>query len=82
MKYVFLTKITLLLDKIEKALSTAVWKESDIDEFDIPPEYVGKPVVPNDFIKIECTAHLLKNVFKGPISFCLPRYLILFLLLE
>ena len=57
----------LFLCKIEKALATAVWKESDIEEFDIPAEYVGKPVIGNEFIKIECTAHILKNVFKGPI---------------
>ena len=40
-----------------------VWETSDIDKYNIDPDYIGNLVV-GEFSKIECTSHLLKNLFK------------------
>ena len=41
-----------------------VWETSDIDKYNIDPDYIGDLVV-GDFTKIECTSHLLKNLFRN-----------------
>ena len=50
--------------KIEKVISEMVWEMCDIDEYNIAPDYVGDKVA-GDFLKRECTSHILKNLFKN-----------------
>ena len=56
-------KINITL-KIEKIISEMLWENSDVDEYNIEPYYVGDRVVGN-FLKRECTSHILKNLFKN-----------------
>ena len=41
-----------------------LWDMSDIDKYNIEPYYVGQKVV-GEFLKSECTSHILKNLFKN-----------------
>ena len=52
-----------IIFKIEKVISDMVWEATDIDKYNIDPDYIGCYVV-GDFSKIECTSHILKNFFK------------------
>ena len=40
------------------------WDETDIDKYNIDYDFIGTMVV-GDFTKIECTSHILKNMFKN-----------------
>ena len=41
-----------------------LWEMNDIDKYNIEPYNVGQKVV-GEFLKSECTSHILKNLFKN-----------------
>ena len=48
--------------KIEKVISELAWEDIDVDKYAIDYDLIGEMVV-GDFTKIECTSHILKNLF-------------------
>ena len=40
------------------------WEEADVDKYNIDYGFIGEMVVGN-FSKIECTSHILKNLYKN-----------------